>query len=254
MRSTTTTRRAWHRRAQPWRLDGLPLLVSPEDWATLEAGVVQRSRLLDAILVDLYGPQRAITSGVLPPSCCSRIPVTCGRRGGSKYPAATNCSCTAAMSAGTGPAVFSSTPTGRRHRRAPATRWPTVVSSCTLPRPLRAIRPRPTAPFAQALRLALIEAAPETAEDPVVVVLSPGIHSETAFDQAYLASVLGFPLVESADLVVRDGTLWMRSLGTLKRVDVVLRRVDADYADPLDLRSDSQLGWSGWSRCSAAAR
>ncbi len=86
------------------------------------------------------------------------------------------------------------------------------------------IGPRPASPFAQALRLALIDAAPEAAEEPVVVVLSPGTHSETAFDQAYLASVLGFPLVESADLVVRDGKLWMRSLGTLKRVDVVLRR------------------------------
>ena len=78
-----------------------------------------------------------------------------------------------------------------------------------------------------------------------MVVLSPGIHSETAFDQAYLASVLGFPMVESADLVVRDGKLWMRSLGTLKRVDVVLRRVDADYTDPLDLRADSRLGVVG---------
>ena len=77
------------------------------------------------------------------------------------------------------------------------------------------------------------------------MVLSPGIHSETAFDQAYLASVLGFPLVESADLVVRDGKLWMRSMGTLKRVDVVLRRVDAEYADPLDLRADSRLGVVG---------
>jgi A circularly permuted ATPgrasp len=110
------------------------------------------------------------------------------------------------------------------------------------------VGPRPVSPFAQTLRLALIDAAPEAAEDPVVVVLSPGINSETAFDQAYLASVLGFPLVESADLVVRDGTLLMRSLGTLKPVDVVLRRVDADYADyadPPDLRSDSQLGVVG---------
>src|SRR5262249_26141623 len=89
------------------------------------------------------------------------------------------------------------------------------------------------------------DAAAESDEERVVGVLSPGIHSETAFDQAYLASVLGFPLVESADLVVRDGKLWMRSLGTLKRVDVVLRRVDADYVDPLDLRADSRLGVVG---------
>lgn len=107
------------------------------------------------------------------------------------------------------------------------------------------IAPRPTTPFAQALRLALIDAAPDVAQDPVVVVLSPGIYSETAFDQAYLATLLGFPLVESADLVVRDGMVWMRSLGTLKRVDVVLRRVDAEYCDPLDLRADSRLGVAG---------
>ena len=107
------------------------------------------------------------------------------------------------------------------------------------------IAPRPTTPFAQALRLALIDTAPDVAQDPVVVVLSPGIYSETAFDQAYLATLLGFPLVESADLVVRDGKLWMRSLGTLKRVDVVLRRVDAEYTDPLDLRADSRLGVVG---------
>ncbi|HEX4225157.1 MAG TPA: circularly permuted type 2 ATP-grasp protein, partial [Pseudonocardiaceae bacterium] len=107
------------------------------------------------------------------------------------------------------------------------------------------IAPRPNTPFAQALRLALIDAAPDVAQDPVVVVLSPGSYSETAFDQAYLATLLGFPLVESADLVVRDGKLWMRSLGTLKQVDVVLRRLDADYTDPLDLRADSRLGVVG---------
>ena len=97
------------------------------------------------------------------------------------------------------------------------------------------------------MRLMLAEAAPELAdgEEPVVVVLSPGSHSETAFDQAYLAQMLGFPLVESADLVVRDGALWMRSLGSLERVDVVLRRVDAEFSDPLDLRPDSRLGVVG---------
>jgi uncharacterized alpha-E superfamily protein len=122
-------------------------------------------------------------------------------------------------------------------------RWRVVAHA--IPDLYERISPRPASPWAQALRLALIEAAPESAEEPVVVVLSPGIYSETAFDQAYVASVLGFPLVESADLVVRDGKLWMRSMGTLKRVDVVLRRVDAKYVDPLDLRADSRLGVVG---------
>jgi uncharacterized alpha-E superfamily protein len=119
------------------------------------------------------------------------------------------------------------------------------VLAHALPDLYERVVPRPTTPFAQALRLALIDAAPDGAQDPVVVVLSPGIYSETAFDQAYLATLLGFPLVESADLVVRDGKVWMRSLGTLKRVDVVFRRVDATYTDPLDLRADSRLGVVG---------
>ena len=109
-------------------------------------------------------------------------------------------------------------PTGRRARD---------------PRPLRADRSAARlAVGAGAAAGAHRRRARVGAQEPVVVVLSPGIHSETAFDQAYLASVLGFPLVESADLVVRDGKLWMRSLGTLKRVDVVLRRVDADLRRP----------------------
>lgn len=94
----------------------------------------------------------------------------------------------------------------------------------------------------QTLRLALIDAAPEAAEDPVVVMVTTDIHSETVFDQVYLASVSGFPLVGSADLMVCDGKLWVRSLGTLKQVDVVLRRVDVAYTDSLDLRSDLKLG------------
>ena len=77
------------------------------------------------------------------------------------------------------------------------------------------------------MRLALVDAAPKTVEDPRVVVLSPGTHSETAFDQAFVASLLGFPLLEGSDLTVRDGRVWMRVLGRLEQVDVILRRVDS---------------------------
>ena len=229
-----------------WHLDALPLVISSPDWDILEAGVLQRSRLLDAVLTDLYGPRVSVTSGVLPPQFFSPTPAISERRGASRCPGDTSCSCTAVTSVARVTAASWSTPTGRRRRPARATRWPIAGSSHT-PSPdlYERIGPRPASPWAQALRLALIDAAPESAEEPVVVVLSPGIHSETAFDQAYVASVLGFPLVESADLVVRDGKLWMRSMGTLKRVDVVLRRVDADYADPLDLRPDSRLGVVG---------
>ncbi len=231
---------------RPWHLDPLPLLVTPDDWVTLESGIAQRSRLLDAVLADLYGPQRAVTDGVLPPALLFAHPGYIRAARGIEIPG--------------GHQLFmhacdvSRDPSGDFLVNADWTQAPSGVGYALADRRVVAqaapdlferFGPRPTAPFAQTLRLALIEAAPEAAEDPVVVLLSPGIGSETAFDQAYLASVLGFPLVESADLVVRDGKLWMRSLGTLERVDVVLRRVDADYADPLDLRSDSELGVVG---------
>ncbi|CAN5455046.1 circularly permuted type 2 ATP-grasp protein [soil metagenome] len=230
----------------PWHLDSLPLLISSADWDTLEAGVVQRSRLLDAVLADLYGPRRSITSGVLPPQLLFAHPGYIRAARGIEIPGRHQlflhgCDISRSTSgAFLVNADWTQAPSGAGYALADRR-----VVAHAIPDLYERIGPSPTSPFAQALRLALIDSAPEAADDPVVVVLSPGIYSETAFDQAYLASVLGFPLVENADLVVRDGKLLMRSLGTLKRVDVVLRRVDADYADPLDLRKDSRLGVVG---------
>jgi uncharacterized circularly permuted ATP-grasp superfamily protein/uncharacterized alpha-E superfamily protein len=230
----------------PWHLDALPLLISSSDWDTLESGLVQRSRLLDAVLADLYGPRRTITSGVLPAALLFAHPGYVRAARGIDVPGRHQLflhGCDVSRNAAGDFLVnadWTQAPSGAGYALADRR-----VVAHAVPDLYERIGPRPASQWAQALRLALIDAAPESAEEPVVVVLSPGIHSETAFDQAYLASVLGFPLVESADLVVRDGKLWMRSLGTLKRVDVVLRRVDADYADPLDLRADSRLGVVG---------
>ncbi|HEY6646396.1 MAG TPA: circularly permuted type 2 ATP-grasp protein [Mycobacterium sp.] len=230
----------------PWHLDALPLVLSSADWDTLESGLVQRSRLLDAVLSDLYGPRHAITSGVLPPQLLFAHPGYVRAARGIEVPGRHQLflhGCDISRAADGSFRVnadWTQAPSGAGYALADRR-----VVAHAIPDLYERIGPRPASPWAQALRLALIDAAPESAEEPVVVVLSPGIHSETAFDQAYLASVLGFPLVESADLVVRDGKLWMRSMGTLKRVDVVLRRVDAEYADPLDLRADSRLGVVG---------
>jgi len=229
-----------------WQLDGIPLLLSAADWEGLEAGVVQRSRLLDAVLEDIYGERRSITSGILPPELLFGHPGYLRAANGIANPGGHQLfmlGCDVSRAAD-----------GRFLVNADRAQAPSGIGYAladrrvvarAIPDVYERIGPRSASVFAQALRLALIDAAPAAAEDPVVVVLSPGIHSETAFDQAYLATVLGFPLVESADLVVRDGKLWMRSLGTLKRVDVVLRRIDAEYVDPLDLRPDSRLGVAG---------
>jgi uncharacterized circularly permuted ATP-grasp superfamily protein/uncharacterized alpha-E superfamily protein len=230
----------------PWHLDALPLVLSASDWDTLESGLVQRSRLLDAVLADLYGPRHSITSGVLPPQLLFAHPGYVRAARGIDLPGRHQLflhGCDISRAADGGFRVnadWTQAPSGAGYALADRR-----VVAHAIPELYERIGPRPASPWAQALRLALIDAAPESAEEPVVVVLSPGIHSETAFDQAYLASVLGFPLVESADLVVRDGKLWMRSMGTLKRVDVVLRRVDSEYVDPLDLRADSRLGVVG---------
>jgi uncharacterized circularly permuted ATP-grasp superfamily protein/uncharacterized alpha-E superfamily protein len=230
----------------PWHLDALPLVLSASEWDTLESGLVQRSRLLDAVLADLYGPRHAVTSGVLPPQLLFAHPGYIRAAQGTDVPGRHQLflhGCDISRAADGSFRVnadWTQAPSGAGYALADRR-----VVAHAIPDLYEQIGPRPASPWAQALRLALIDAAPESAEEPVVVVLSPGIHSETAFDQAYLASVLGFPLVESADLVVRDGKLWMRSMGTLKRVDVVLRRVDAEYADPLDLRADSRLGVVG---------
>ncbi|MVU79595.1 hypothetical protein GPX89_20395 [Nocardia sp. ET3-3] len=231
----------------PWRLDPIPLLLSDTDWAELESGVVQRSRLLDAVLADVYGPRRTLTEGLLPPR------IVFAHRGyvraahGISLPGAHQLFLHACDVSRWGDGGFrvladwAQAPSGAGYALADRR-----VVSAAIPEAFELASPRPLTPFVRAMRLMLIEAAPRAAdEDPTVVVLSPGVHSETAFDQAYLASVLGFPLVESADLVVRDGHLWMRSLGTLERVDVVLRRVDAEFSDPLDLRPDSRLGVVG---------
>ncbi|MEU2104356.1 circularly permuted type 2 ATP-grasp protein [Nocardia sp. NPDC019255] len=230
----------------PWRLDPIPLPVAADDWSRLEAGLEQRSRVLDEVLTDIYGPRRTLASGLIAPE------IVFGHRGyvraahGITVPGRHQLFLHACDLSRWSDGRFrvladwAQAPSGAGYALADRR-----VVATAIPEAFEHANPRPLTPFARAMRLMLIESAQTDDDEPVVVVLSPGVHSETAFDQAYLASTLGFPLVESADLVVRDGALWMRSLGTLKRVDVVLRRIEAELSDPLDLRPDSRLGVVG---------
>ncbi|OZG28572.1 hypothetical protein BH683_013690 [Williamsia sp. 1138] len=229
-----------------WQLDCVPLLIDGAQWQELEKAIAQRARVLDALLSDIYSDQRTLTAGILPPEMvyghpgyirkAARFPQTqrhslflhacdIGRASDGDYLAFAD---RAQAPSGIGYAIAD--------RRLMSRAFPRLFQRCV---------PRPTAAFAATLRLALFEYAPQGIEDPTVAVLTPGSLSETAFDQAYLASILGFPLVEAADLVVRDGAVYMRSLGKFKRLDVILRRVDSSYSDPLDLRTDSRLGVTG---------
>lgn len=233
----------------PWRLDPLPVLLGAEEWDALARGVAQRSLLLDAVLKDFYGEQRTLRTGTVPPELLFAHPGFIRRAVGVPSPGPRSLFLHGVdLGEAAGDEVSGYVAVADRTQAPSGVGYALAdrrVTSRALPRELRSETPRPVASFAAALRVQLVEAAPPGVDDPTVVVLSPGSFSETAFDQAYLASVLGFPLVEASDLTVRDGGVFMRSLGRMKRVHVILRRVDSEFSDPLDLRTDSQLGVVG---------
>ena len=229
-----------------WRVDPLPLVVADADWNRLEAGLVQRSTLLDAVLTDVYGPGKLIEHGLLPGELIYRHPDYLRPAHGITIPGAHQLFFHALDVCrdvdGSFQALGDRTqaPSGAGYAMADRR-----AVSKVLPELFRRTVPRGLSAFFHTMRSALASVAPTDSEDPRVVVLTPGTHSETAFDQAMLASLLGAPLVESADLTIRRGRLLMRSMGRFEPVDVVVRRVDAAWSDPLDLRPDSRLGVVG---------
>jgi uncharacterized circularly permuted ATP-grasp superfamily protein/uncharacterized alpha-E superfamily protein len=120
-----------------------------------------------------------------------------------------------------------------------------VVLSRVLPSMFRDSHVHRLAGFFRSIRRTLTRLAPRRAEHARVVVLTPGPQNEAYFEHAYLANYLGFTLVQGGDLSVRDGALWLRTLGRLERIDAVLRRLDDGWCDPLELREDSFLGVPG---------
>ncbi len=232
---------------QPWRLDPLPVVVDEPEWARLDAALVQRAEVLDAVLHDLYGPRRLLDDRVLPPTAVLSHPGFLRAVDGLRLPGGRELVLTATDlvrdSTGGWCAVADRTqaPSGAGYAMEGRRVTSQVLAGVYRQAPIARL-----GPFFHALRQALREVAPETAGDePRAVLLSPGPGSETAFDQAFLASMLGLPLVEGSDLVVRAGRLHLQGIDGLERVDVVLRRVDGDWCDPLDLRAGSRLGVPG---------
>ena len=235
---------------QPWRVDPLPLILDDHEWAGLEAGLVQRAELLDAILADLYGARRLLSRQHLPPEAIfdhdEYLRPLVGTHGLASQRLFLVAADLGRDSSGRWKVISDRTqaPSGAgyamQNRRVVSRVMPEIYQQANLHR---------LTPFFQAMRLALVDAAPGAVEDPRVVVLSPGTLSETAFDQAFVSSLLGFPLLEGSDLTVRDGRVWMRVLGKLEQVDVILRRVDSLWMDALELRGDSRLGVTGLLEC-----
>src|SRR5947209_5358631 len=230
--------------SRPWRLDLIPLLIDAAEWRTIEAGIIQRARLLNAVLEDLYGAQTLLTSGALPPQLVFANPGFLRPLAGVQVPTHSYLHLIAID--------LARSPDGTWWVLADRTQAPsgagyalenrTIVGDA-LPDLLRTSNVRQLAPFFAGWRDALIQLA--GCDDPHIVLLTPGPYNETYFEHAYLARHFGFTLVQGADLAVRDRRVFLKTVEGLQSVDVILRRVDESFCDPLELRGDSYLGVPG---------
>lgn len=228
-----------------WELDPVPYIIGSEDWARIEQGLLERSELFNLILRDLYGPRTLVRHGLLPPEALFS-------HGGFLR------ACQGIQIPGEHELILHAVDMVRRadgsmcvlsdRTQAPSGAGYVLenrtVMSRVFPSLYRDSHVHRIASFYQRLRLKLVSLSPSD-EPPLIALLTPGGQNETYFEHTYLASYLGFPLVQSGDLIVRNGFLWMKSMDGLKRVDVLLRRVDDTYCDPVELRSDSRLGVPG---------
>ncbi|MCL2423659.1 MAG: circularly permuted type 2 ATP-grasp protein [Micrococcales bacterium] len=237
-----------------WRLDAAPVIVQAAEWARLERGLVQRSQLLDAVLRDVYGQRRLLRDALLPPAvvlgCPGFVREVDQVRLPWSQPRELILTATDVVRDGSGAWCAVSDQTQAPAGAGYAMEDRRVVAQ-VLAGPYRQAPIARLGPFFHALRLALHDVAPGSdsdrtdADGPRAVLLTSGPDADTAFDQAYLAAMLGLPLVQGSDLVVRSGRLWMRGLEGPEPVDVVLRRVDAHWCDPLDLVRESTQGVPG---------
>ncbi len=228
---------------RPWELDPVPFLVPADYWAKIEGGLAQRARLLDAILKDLYGPRHLIRGGMVPAELIYRHPGFLLQADGTLAHEERALTLYAADVVRTAEGEF--------HVVADRTQAPAgaglaletrIACSRILPNLIRATHVHRLASFFRTLRNDLALRAPHQKLDPRIVVLGQGASDPTYFDHAYLASYLGFPLVEGEDLTVRESHLWLRTIEGLKLVDMVLRRVPDALCDPLELDPGSTAG------------
>ena len=234
--------------ARPWPLEVLPLIVEPGDWAAIERGVVQRARLLEATMADLYGPQRLLHDALLPAALLYRHPGYLRALHGAVPPGELRLHIVAFDLA-----------------RGPDGHWWVVAQRCENPSGLgyvlhnrlivsrlfpEAFRELRVQHIASAYRRLLDTVEAQAAEvagaaSPRIALLTAGPYSETYFEHAVLARYLGVPLVEGDDLTVRDDRVYLKTVEGLEPVHALLRRLDDAWCDPLELRADSTLGVPG---------
>jgi uncharacterized circularly permuted ATP-grasp superfamily protein/uncharacterized alpha-E superfamily protein len=231
---------------QPWQLDPIPLVLGADEWRSLEESLVQRALLINQVLADCYGPQKLIHSRSLPPALVFAQPDFLRPCRGIRPPRDTFLHFYAVD--------LARSPDGQWWVISDRTQLPTgvgyalanrLVSTRVLPEPFRDGHIHRLAGFFRDMQTSLASLTPRQTDNPRVVFLTPGPCNETYFEQSYLARYLGYMLVEGQDLTVRDDRVFLKTLSGLEPVHVILRRVDDDFCDPLELRNDSILGVPG---------
>ncbi|MGA3309685.1 MAG: circularly permuted type 2 ATP-grasp protein [Xanthobacteraceae bacterium] len=229
---------------RPWPLSHVPLIVEPSEWKLLQAGLIQRAELLEAVLADAYGPAWLSRDGRLPAALIAGNPEFLRPLVGVAAPGGAHLR-------------FYAVDIGRGadgrwwvlgdRAQAPSGAGYAIENRLALSRAIpeiyRTTRVERVAPFFQAFQAEL--SALSRQDDAHICLLTPGPLSETYFEHAYLARYLGVLLVEGEDLSVRDDGVFIRTVSGLQRTEVLLRRIDADFADPLELNAASRLGAPG---------
>ena len=237
-----------------WELGALPMVISAEEWAQLEPGLIQRTQLLNMVLADIYGPQRLLREGLLPPALIHANPGFLRPCSGMRAPRGMFLTLHAID--------LTRAPNGRWWVLTDRTQAPSGIGyavenrsiiSRVLGDEFRACNVQRLAGFFAARTEGLRAMAPWT-DTPRSVLLTPGPFTETYFEHAYIARQVGVPLVEGCDLTVRDRRVFLKTLDGLQPVDVIVRRVDDTYCDPLELRGDSFLGVPGLVEAARAGR
>jgi uncharacterized circularly permuted ATP-grasp superfamily protein len=226
--------------------DLFPRIIPAPEWATIEAGLTQRLRALNMFLADIYSDQQILMDGVLPRELVLGAPSYRRQMQHLYVPhkAYANVCGTDLIRREDGEFVVLEdnlrVPSGVSYMLANRD-----ASRRTFPGTFRQAGVRPVERYPDLLLSTLKSMTSEWRPNPVVVVLTPGVYNSAYYEHAYLARLMGAPLVEGRDLVVHDNSVFMRTTTGLRRVDVIYRRVDDDFIDPLTFRQDSALGAAG---------
>jgi uncharacterized circularly permuted ATP-grasp superfamily protein len=231
---------------RPFPLDAVPRVIEQSEWAVVESGVKQRVLALEAFLADVYGKQQAVIDGVIPARLISSS---------SHFhrEAAGIVSANGVRIQVSGIDLIRDEK-GTWRVLEDNVRVPSGVSyvisnrrvmAQTLPELFMSMRVRPVGDYPQRLLQSLRASAPDGVDDPTIVVLTPGVYNSAYFEHTLLARLMGVELVEGRDLFCSGGKVWMRTTAGPTRVDVIYRRVDDEFLDPLQFRADSMLGSPG---------